>query len=138
MSKPASEMNILIIDEDEKFCNLICESLERSFAFHSIVTAPNIFYADKKIVNQFFDLIIVDQGTPDQSGIEFIERIKANSKFSKTKVILISADLHQEDVIQVMRLGTKKIMVKPFTGKQITDLVAEVLKITAGIKDPAA
>lgn len=127
--KSPQDMNILVIDDEEKICELIKIFLESAFDFHSIVTAPNSTQAMQKFANQDFDLMIIDHVMPGKAGIEFIEQLRNSVKFNKLKIILISGYLQQEDVLQAIELGIKHIVVKPFTRQQLVNQVADILKL---------
>lgn len=123
-------MNILVIDDEEKICELIKIFLESAYPFNSIVTAPNSAQAMQKFLNQEFDLLIIDHVMPGKAGIEFVEQLRATVKFQKLKIILISGYLQQEDVLTAIQLGVKNIVVKPFTRQQLVNQVADILKIS--------
>lgn len=127
--KKLQDMNVLVVDDEEKICELIKIFLESAFPFRSVVSAPNSAQALQKFANQEFDLIIVDHVMPGKAGIEFIEQLRNTVKFSKIKVVLISGYLQQEDVLTAIQLGVKHIIVKPFTRQQLVSHVADVLKI---------
>ncbi len=128
--KKPQDMNILVIDDEEKICELIKIFLESAYPFHSIVTAPNTAQATQKFLNQEFDLLIIDHVMPGKSGIEFVEQLKSSIKFNRLKFILISGYLQQEDVLKAIHLGVKNVVVKPFTRQQLVSQVGEVLKIS--------
>ncbi len=123
------DMNVLVVDDEEKICELIKIFLESTFPFHSVVTAPNSVQATQKFLNQEFDLLIIDHVMPGKLGLEFIQHIRTSVKFNRIKVILISGYLQQEDVLSAIQLGVKNIIVKPFTRHQIVTAVAEILKL---------
>lgn len=127
--KRIEEMNILVVDDEEKICELIKIFLETAYPFHSVVAAPNAVQATQKFLNQEFDLIILDHVMPGKPGIEFIEQLRNSVKFSQMKVILISGYLQQEDVITAIKNGIKHIIVKPFTRQQLLSHVSDILKI---------
>lgn len=129
-AKKPQEMNILVIDDEEKICDLIKIFLESTFQFHSVVTAPSAVQATQKLLNQEFDLLIIDHVLPGKMGVEFIEQLKNTVKFNKLKIILISGYLQQEDVLHAIQYGVKNIVVKPFTRQQLVNQVADVLKIS--------
>lgn len=127
--KRIEDMNILVIDDEDKICDLIKIFLESAFPFHSVVTAPNALQATQKFLNQEFDLLIIDHVMPGKMGVEFIQSIKTSVKFNRMKIILISGYLQQEDVHTAIQLGVKNIIVKPFTKQQMVGEVANLLKI---------
>lgn len=129
MHKKTQDMNILIVDDEEKICELIKIFLESAFEFRSIVTAPNAAQAMQKFANQEFDLVVIDHVMPGKAGIEFIEQLRNSVKYNKLKVILISGYLQQEDVLMAIQLGIKHIIVKPFTRQHLLGQVADILKL---------
>lgn len=129
-NKKIEEMNVLVVDDEEKICELIKIFLESAFPFHSVVTAPNAVQATQKFLNQEFDLLIIDHVMPGKAGVEFIQHLRTSVKFNRMKIILISGYLQQEDVLNAIQSGVKNIIVKPFTRQQIVSQVEEVLKIS--------
>lgn len=130
MNKRVQEMNILVVDDEEKICELIKIFLESAFEFRSIVTAPTAAQAMQKFANQDFDLIIIDHVMPGKAGIDFIEQLRHSVKYNKLKVVLISGYLQENDVLEAIHLGIKHIIVKPFTRQHLVSQVADILKIS--------
>ena len=129
LQKKVEDMSVLVVDDEEKIGELIKVFLESAFPFRSVVLAPNALQAMQKSLNQEFDLLIVDHVMPGKVGIEFIDQIRNNVRFSKVKIILISGYLQQEDVLQAIKLGIKHIVVKPFSRQQLVSQVADIMKI---------
>lgn len=128
--KKIQDMNILVVDDEEKICELIKIFLESAYPFHSVVSAPNAAQAMQKFLNQEFDLVIMDHVMPGKPGIEFIEQLRNSVKYNKLKIILISGYLQQEDVLTAIQLNIKHIVVKPFTRQHLIQQVSDILKIS--------
>jgi DNA-binding response OmpR family regulator len=127
--KKIEDMNVLILDDEEKICSLIKVFLESTFEFKSIVIAHNVLQANQKLINQDFDLLITDHVLPGKLGVEFIKGLKSSVKFNRLKIVLISGYLQQEDVVSAIQSGVKNVLVKPFNRKQLIDQICDVLKI---------
>jgi len=127
--KRQEEMNIIVVDDEEKICDLIKIFLESAFSFHSVVLAPSVLQATQKFLNQDFDLLIIDHVLPGKAGIEFIEQLRNSPRFHRLKIILISGYLQQEDVLTAVKLGVKNVVVKPFSRQQLVSHVADILNI---------
>jgi two-component system, chemotaxis family, chemotaxis protein CheY len=121
--------SILIIDDEPKICMLIKLFLERTERFKSIVTAPSVSVALMKIRNEDFDLVIVDYNLPDKNGTAFIDIMSKSIKYRKMKYLLISGYLDDKAMMEVMSLGVKNVLVKPFTRGVLIDKVCSILKI---------
>jgi YesN/AraC family two-component response regulator len=123
------DMNVLIVDDEDKICDLIRLFLESSFRFKSIVTAPSVMHATQKLVNQEFDLLILDNVMPGKQGVEFIQQLKQSLKFGRMKIILISGYLEQEEALKAIHNGVKHIVVKPFTKQLLIEKVRDILRL---------
>jgi two-component system, chemotaxis family, chemotaxis protein CheY len=128
-TKDPTNMSVLIIDDEEKICELLTVFLEATFNFRSIVSAPNAVHGMQKFLNQEFDLLIVDMILAGKSGLELIKQLRNNVKYNKMKIILISGYLQQENVSHAIKYGVKHIVVKPFSRQQIVQQVADALGI---------
>jgi two-component system, chemotaxis family, chemotaxis protein CheY len=132
-AKDPKAMSVLIIDDEEKICELITLFLEATFPFRSVVSAPNVMQAIQKLQNQEFDLLIVDMILTGKSGLDLIKQLRSNPKYNRLKIVLISGYLQQENVIQAVQFGVRQILVKPFTKQQIISHVEEALSIKSGL-----
>lgn len=127
--KLPKDMNVLIIDDEERICVLIQYFIEEAFPFNSVVFALNPQMALQKIQNQYFDLMIVDVVLSGKTGIDFIKQVKLFPKLSKVKFLLISGFLEQHHAQQAIEMGIKDILVKPFSRVQLISKVSSILKI---------
>ena len=132
--KRPQDINILVIDDEDKICELIKIFLESAYPFRLVVSAPPTAQATQKFLNQEFDLLIIDHVLPGKTGLEFIEQLKNSVKFNRMKIILTSGYLQQEDVLTAIKLGVKNIVVKPFTRQQLITQVSGILNIKPEIK----
>ncbi|MBL7664071.1 MAG: response regulator [Bacteriovoracaceae bacterium] len=122
--------NVLIVDDEQKICNLIKVFLSMSPEFDKIVTANNSLQAIQKIQNQRFDLVIADFKMEGRTGIELIHQIAKAYQNNPIKYMLISGALQKEDVQLAINSGIKHIVVKPFSRNQLLSKVYEVMNIT--------
>lgn len=121
--------SILIIDDEPKICNLIKLFLDRSNRFKSVVTAPTVSIALLKIRNEYFDLVIVDYNLPDKNGTAFIDIMAKSIKYRKMKYLLISGYLDDKAMMDVMQVGVKNVLIKPFTRSALIEKVCKILNV---------
>ncbi len=131
LSPQLKDMNIMILDDEEKICELIKVFLGTMGQFNSIVVANNTLQALQKFQNQRFDLLILDHVLPGKLGIEFAESLRKSVKFHNLKILLVSGFLQQDDVLKSVDLGIRHILVKPFTRQQLIEKVTEILILDA-------
>ena len=122
------QYNVLIVDNEQKICDLLQLFLQSSRKFKVIVTANNAVQAMQKLQNQQFDILITDHAMSGKTGIELISALAKTPKFRKMKYLLISGCLTKEDVSQAISEGGKHILVKPFSRAQLMTKLSEIFK----------
>ena len=73
------------------------------------------------------DLIMLDVNMPSMSGLEFLERLKAERAFKSIPVILQSTEDSRDDIQRGLALGACGYLTKPFTPQRLHALLDEVL-----------
>ena len=71
-------------------------------------------------------LIVLDITMPVMNGIEMLEKIKGEPHLKDIPVIMLTAESGKDNVMQIVKMGVKDYMVKPFKGE---DLIGRVQKI---------
>ncbi len=69
------------------------------------------------------DLILLDLNLPRLDGRQFLSRIKADPKFRRIPVVILTTSQQERDVAQSYDAGANSYVVKPVTVEQIMKLV---------------
>ena len=75
------------------------------------------------------DLIILDITMPVMTGIEMLGKLKAESELKDIPVIMLTAESGKENVMQIVKMGFKDYIVKPFKGEQLIERAKNILKL---------
>jgi DNA-binding response OmpR family regulator len=75
------------------------------------------------------DLIILDITMPVMTGVEMLKRIKQDEALTNTPVIMLSAESGKDYVMQIVKMGVKDYIVKPFKGEQLIDRAGRILDL---------
>ena len=75
------------------------------------------------------DVVILDMMMPRRSGLEVLNEIRADERFSDTAVIVLTAQPATRE--QALEEGADVVMMKPFEPEQITAAVEGVLAAKA-------
>jgi DNA-binding response OmpR family regulator len=75
------------------------------------------------------DLIILDITMPVMTGIEMLEKLKAEKELKDIPVIMLTAESGKENVMKIVKMGVKDYIVKPFKGEQLVERAKGVLKL---------
>ena len=119
-------MRILIVDDDETFCQLLAEILEGR-GIQVVWTTDGIAGYERSLYESY-DVFIVDQRMPLVLGTELVEDIKKDNP--KAKIILISAFADRALQNKSHILGVP-LLSKPFSAQ---DLLEAVEGIAGGAK----
>lgn len=65
------------------------------------------------------DVILLDVMMPSMSGMEVLDRIRANPQHANIPVILVTAKTGDEDVLEGYKFGADYYITKPFTARQL-------------------
>ncbi len=76
------------------------------------------------------DLIVLDITMPVMTGIEMLGRLKEEVDLKNIPVIMLTAESGKDNVMQIVKMGVKDYIVKPFKGEQLIDRVTKILKLT--------
>src|ERR1700758_1046121 len=107
MRKAANK--ILIIDDEPQIRRFVKAGLE--LYGYSISDAQNGSMGLNAVAQSRPDLIILDLGLPDMSGLEVLNTIRS---WSNVPVIVLSVQFDEEQKVHLLRSGADDYVVKPF------------------------
>ena len=101
---------VLVVDDDEKIRDTICELLSEDYACQTAETAEKAF---ARLEAETYDVVLTDISMPGLSGLELLGHIR--QRFEDTPVIIISGIGDEEHAQGLIRLGAFDFLLKPFT-----------------------
>ena len=72
-------------------------------------------------LNRDLDCAFIDWCMSKMSGYEFIKRVKADERFKKVKLIMVTACDIEEDIEKIRAFGIDDILYKPISRKIVED-----------------
>ncbi len=118
---------IIVIDDQEPIRRVVRRALEKEG--HEVLEASDGEIGEQLLERSPADVVITDIFMPGQDGIVTLRQIR--KRFPAVKVIVISGgdssgmlDLRQDAEL----LGAVKSLQKPFSAREIMDVVRDVLK----------
>jgi len=108
-------MRILIVEDDEKLCELLTYQLSReSFAVDCCYTGGEaMLYIEQNI----YDLILLDRMLPEVDGLSILKKIR--NQGLDVPVILITALGQLNDKVEGLDMGADDYLVKPFAFQEL-------------------
>lgn len=125
--------NILIVDDSKSMRKVIKKVLSLSgFQIGECLEASNGQEALDMLEDHWFDLILSDIHMPVMDGLGLIRALRKNSAWTDLPVVFITTESNEERLSEVMALGAKGCIHKPFQPEEIRSLLAEVMGETDG------
>ncbi len=113
----------ILIAEDEKAINDLIR-MNLTLTGHKCTQVYDGEGAVEAVINDKYDLVILDVMLPKISGFEAIKQM------GETPVIFVTAKAGLEDRLEGLRLGAEDYIVKPFEMPELTERVKTVLRRT--------
>ena len=121
MTESAAKPLVLVADDDPDILNLVSLRLEK--AGYEVVTAADGRQAFDLVCEQRPAAAILDVRMPEMDGLEVIRNIRADEQSKDMVVIALSARVREANIAEGLEAGADEYMQKPFSGKQLVELV---------------
>jgi CheY-like chemotaxis protein len=118
---------ILIIDESAQFREYMRLKLESNNA--DVILAANTLEGVTKTKNQRPDLIILDYHLRHGGYLEVLKQKKANPHTIKTPVIVLTQEIDQKKVLELIHYNVKKVFTKPVKIDALFATLQELLEV---------
>jgi len=114
---------ILVIDDDEKLCELLTSYLSRYE--YEVTTKINPLDALKFLAKHTADLIILDVMLPEMDGFEVLKTLR---KDKTIPIIMLTARGDTMDKIVGLELGADDYLPKPFEPRELLARIQSILR----------
>ena len=116
-------MKTLIVEDDRKLGLFLRKGFEEQS--YRAVLATDLGEAREAFFEEKFDVVVLDIGLPDGSGLDFLKELREGG--DETLVIVLSARGQMEDRVNGLNLGADDYLAKPFG---FAELLARVRSLT--------
>lgn len=122
-------MNIIIVEDTPFQQKFLQKMLSHRDDITQLLTAGNGEEGFKIIKEHHdLDLIITDHNMPIVSGIELIRQLKADQDVKHIPVIIMSAEVPKEHMLEAIESGAEMEILKPFTAKELNKSIDYILR----------
>ncbi len=108
----------------------VCKIVQKRYDKYKIIEANNGVEALNSIKRgNTFDLIITDYNMPEMNGLEMIKKIRADDDLSDIPIIIISAEVSKENMVEAIEAGANMEILKPFTANDLNKSIDYVMDV---------
>jgi CheY-like chemotaxis protein len=118
---------ILVADDDADVRELVVFRLEH--AGYEVITAADGEEAVELALERKPDLCVVDVMMPKLDGFEVTERVRAAPELADTKILLLTASVHESAIERGLAVGADDYIAKPFSSEEFLDCCAQALRL---------
>ena len=125
----APDTKILIVDDMSTMRKLVTKTCQ-SLGFTNFVDAADGSLAWETLTNSEhkIGLIISDWNMPNCTGIDFLKRVRADSRFKNLPFILVTAEAEKHQIVEAISSGVSGYVIKPFTAESLSSKLEEAHK----------
>ncbi len=117
--------NVLIVDDDKDLRDLVTLKLRR--CGFDVRQATNADDALRAVAEEVPDLVLLDIMMPGVSGLDLLERWRAEPVTAHLPVVMLSAKAQDSEVARGFELGADDYVVKPFRNDDLVERVSEII-----------
>lgn len=120
-------MMILSVDDSAMIRKIIGRSVE--VIGFQVLEAANGVQALELLKTHHTDisLILLDWNMPEMDGITTLQHLKADERFRKIPVMMVTTESERTNVVRAIQAGAKNYLNKPFTPEDLTAKIMESL-----------
>ena len=126
---------LLLLEDDPAIARTVAYALERDglAVMHSLL----VHDARQQLASQRFDLLVLDVGLPDGSGLDLLRELRNAAATAALPVLMLSAHSEEIDRVLGLELGADDYLAKPFSPRELAARVKALLR-RAGHGSPIA
>jgi len=122
--------NILIVDDSSTMRDVVKKTIRMSgFDLGEIFEASDGSEALTVLEKEWADVILSDVRMPGMDGLAFLKALQKEGMISRTPVVMVTTEARQERIDELMGLGAKACIQKPFKPEDIKRTLMRVLDV---------
>jgi two-component system, sensor histidine kinase len=124
--RPADTYRILVVDDNMDSAEIVCALLQ--FAGHEVHMAHDGAGAIAAALQLAPDVIFLDIGLPDMSGVEVAEAMRRHPRLEKTVLVALTGYGQDKDRTGAMAAGFNRHLTKPVNMETLNETVRTLMQ----------
>jgi len=121
------EIRILVVD-DFSTMRRIVKNLLKELGFNNTDEADDGSTAWPMLQANEYDLIVSDWNMPNMTGLDLLEKVRADSTLASTPFLLITAEAKRNQILDVAQAGVDGYIVKPFSASTLYEQMYKIFE----------
>lgn len=120
-----SELKILVVDDFHMMRTAI-KNILKELHYSNIDEAEDGHIALRMLHKNKYDLVLTDWNMPIMNGLELVKAMKQDNNLNHIPVVMVSAEMIKERVIDAVKAGASGYILKPFNAATLNDNLKRV------------
>lgn len=129
--------HVLVADDEPHIGRIVKTKLEQG-PFRVTLVFDGTEALDALAAHADIKLVLLDLMMPHLSGLEVLERMRADARWSSLPCVILTAAGQDQRYDEAMRLGASDFITKPFSPKRLYARVVELTGVDDGGDAPLA
>jgi CheY-like chemotaxis protein len=121
----SSMATILVAEDNRVNLRMLTFTLEREG--HQVIPAGDGLEALEQLADNTVDLLLADIEMPRMNGMTLVKRLRADERYSRLPIVVLTASMEQADHQAVIEAGADSVLIKPASSYELTDMVERIL-----------
>ena len=117
---------VLVVDDSRIMRNIVKNYFSEQKIPCQYVEAENGSEALDILMKQPIDMVLLDWNMPKLSGIDFLKKVRAISKYAKLPIIMVTSESARYNVIEALKQGATDYIIKPINGKMFAEKISKL------------
>jgi two-component system, chemotaxis family, chemotaxis protein CheY len=113
-------LRALVVDDSRAMRSIISKILAR-LGFEVVQAADGVEALATLPTGAPVDVVLSDWNMPEMNGLEFVKALRADPKFARVVVVMVTTETHIEQMMTALEAGANEYIMKPFTAEVIED-----------------
>ncbi len=120
-------LKFLIVDDSVTMRRIVANSL-KTIGHEVFAEASDGREALQKLsLDDSINFVITDWNMPDVSGLELVKSIRADQKFGKIPILMVTTRGLKEDILEALQAKVNNYIVKPFTPQILREKIEQIV-----------
>ena len=124
------EVTIVVVEDDDGHAHLVKKNLRRANIHNALERFPNgrvfLEYLESEQANGRHHLILLDLNMPELDGYEVLKRMKADDRFRRIPVIILTTTDDSREIERCYEAGCNVYITKPVEYIKFSEAIREL------------